>query len=107
MAPAAKLPARALRAAGVKAIIGGPFARMFFRNVINNGVLALDCPEIVGSGIANGDAIEIDAASGMIRWGNRVFRGMPAPDIIQRIVASGSLIDYGRAIVAAAAGTIR
>jgi len=35
-----------------------------------------------------------------------VFHGMPAPDIIQRIVASGSLIDYGRAIVAAAAGSI-
>src|ERR1700746_2583154 len=31
-------PARALRAAGVKAVVGGPFARMFFRNVINNGV---------------------------------------------------------------------
>jgi len=99
-------PARALRAAGVKAIVGGPFARMFFRNVINNGVLALDCPEIVDSGIANGDAIEVDAASGIIRWNNRVLRGMPAPEIIQRIVASGSLIDYGRAIVAAAAGSI-
>jgi 3-isopropylmalate/(R)-2-methylmalate dehydratase small subunit len=93
-------PARALRAAGVKAIVGGPFARMFFRNVINNGVLAIDCADIVGSGIANGDEIEIDPATGAIRWNDRVFQGMPTPAIIQKIVASGSLIDYGRAALA-------
>ena len=94
-------PARALRAAGVRAIVGGPFARMFFRNAINNGVLLLDCPEIAGCGIGDGDELNIDVAAGAIRWRQRTFHAMPVPDIIRNIVAAGSLIDYGRALLGA------
>jgi len=94
-------PARALRAAGIKAIVGGPFARMFFRNAINNGVLVLDCPELAGCGIGDGDDLTIDVATGIIQWRERTFRAMPVPDIIQSIVAAGSLIDYGRALLEA------
>ncbi|MGC1465318.1 MAG: 3-isopropylmalate dehydratase small subunit [Pseudolabrys sp.] len=92
-------PARALRAAGVRAIIGGPFARMFFRNAINNGVLVLDCAAIVTSGIADGDEVEIDAASGLIRWKDREFETRAVPEIIQNIISAGSLIDYGRTVI--------
>lgn len=92
-------PARALRAAGIKAIVGGPFARMFFRNVINNGVLALDCPAIVTSGIAHGDELEIDVDTGCIRWNGRAFDAMPVPAIIRNIVAAGGIIEYGRSII--------
>ena len=94
-------PARALRAAGVKAIVGGPVARMFFRNAINNGVLLLDCPEIVATDIANGDLLEIETWTGVIRWKGREFRTAPIPEIIDNILAAGSLIDYGRTVVAA------
>lgn len=92
-------PARALRAAGVQAIVGGPFARMFFRNAINNGILVLDCPEIVGSGIADGDELTINTSTGVIRWNGHEFHAAPVPDIIHNIITAGSLIDYGRAIV--------
>jgi 3-isopropylmalate/(R)-2-methylmalate dehydratase small subunit len=92
-------PARGLRAAGVKAIVGGPFARMFFRNAINNGVLVLDCPAVATSGIADGDNLEIDIDTGAIRWGERTFQAVPVPEIIRNIIAAGSLIDYGRRIV--------
>lgn len=96
-------PARALRAAGVKAIVGGPFARMFFRNAINNGLLVLDCPELARSGIADDDRIVIDVVNGAVTWGERRFDVPPVPEIIRNIVAAGSLIDYGRAIVLAQA----
>lgn len=92
-------PARALRAAGVKAIVGGPFARMFFRNAINNGVLVLDCPAIAKSGIADDERIAIDIINGVITWNDRRFDGLPVPEIIRNIIAAGSLIDYGRAVV--------
>ncbi len=92
-------PARALRAAGIKAIVGGPFARMFFRNAINNGVLMLDCAGLSTTGIADGDQLDIDTVGGEIRWNDRVFRAMPVPDIIRKIVAAGGLIEYGRTVV--------
>jgi 3-isopropylmalate/(R)-2-methylmalate dehydratase small subunit len=94
-------PARALRAAGVKAIVGGPFARMFFRNAINNGVLVLDCPEIVATDIASGDILEIETWTGVIRWRGREFHTAPIPEIIDNILAAGSLIEYGRTVVSA------
>ena len=97
-------PARALRAAGIKAIVGGPFARMFFRNAINNGVLVLDCPDIAASGIADGNEIEIETASGLIRWNGCVFHAMAVPKIIQDIIAAGGLIDYGRMVVRSGRG---
>jgi 3-isopropylmalate/(R)-2-methylmalate dehydratase small subunit len=97
-------PARALRAAGVKAIVGGPFARMFFRNAINNGILVLECQSIASGGIADGDELEIDGAAGIIRCNGQTFHTMPMPAIIQNIIASGSLIDFGRTLIQSAAG---
>ena len=47
-------PARALREAGVRAVLGGPFARIFFRNAINNGIMVIDCPEITPFGSPDG-----------------------------------------------------
>ena len=99
-------PARALSAAGIKAIIGGPFARMFFRNAINNGVLVLDCPAIVSSGITTGDDVEIDAASGSVRWKGYEFAAVPVPEFILAIVSAGSLIEHGRRTVQRMGGTL-
>lgn len=93
-------PARALNAAGVKAIIGGPFGRPFFRNAINNGVLIIDCAEIAKSGIADGDRITIDTGKCKATWGDKVFTIPRVPDVIKKIIAAGSLIEYGKTLVA-------
>lgn len=97
-------PARALRAAGIKAMVGGPFARMFFRNAINNGVLLIDCPGLATCGIADGDVVEIDIDANHIRWKDRKFEVAPVAPIIRSIIAAGSLIDYGRAVIDAREG---
>ena len=88
--------ARALRAAGVKVAIGGPFARMFYRNAINNGLLVLDCPALVGDGVDDGCEMEIDTVAGKIRCAGRVYPVPPVPDLVSRIVAAGDLVEYGR-----------
>jgi 3-isopropylmalate/(R)-2-methylmalate dehydratase small subunit len=93
-------PARAIRAAGIKAIVGGPFARMFFRNAINNGVLVLDCANLANAGVADGDELTIDIDRGVIFWNGCSFEIAPPPDVIRNIVAAGSLIDYGRKLLA-------
>ena len=53
----------ALKAAGVAAVLAESFARIYFRNSINNGLPALVCDT---SQIADGDQLEIDLESGMI-----------------------------------------
>lgn len=96
--------ARALKAAGVQAVVGGPFARMFFRNAINNGVLVIDCPALVAARIVEGTMVEVDLDGACIRAGGRTFPIPPIPPMIRDIVAAGSIVEYGRARLAAAAG---
>ncbi len=93
--------ARALRAAGVRAVVGGPFARMFFRNAINNGILVVECPAVAAAGIADGDAVAIDTDASVVRWQDRSFAMPPVAPFVLDVIAAGSLIEYGRRIVAA------
>ncbi|MBM3487865.1 MAG: 3-isopropylmalate dehydratase small subunit [Alphaproteobacteria bacterium] len=95
--------ARVIKAAGVKAVIGGPFARMFFRNAINNGVLVIDCPALIAAGIADGDAVTIDLDACTAVTASGCFAIAPTPPIIRSILAAGSIVDYGRALLAARA----
>jgi 3-isopropylmalate/(R)-2-methylmalate dehydratase small subunit len=89
-------PARALRAAGVRAIVSVSFGRMFYRNAINNGICAVECPALVRSAVADGDVVEIDAAAATIRCDGRVYPIAHLPQLLQAIVAAGDLIEYGR-----------
>lgn len=88
-------PARALRAAGIRAVLGGPFARMFFRNAMNNGILVIDCPEIVADGIQHDEHVEIDLNSSTILWQEHRYSFPPIPSIVRRIHDAGGLIPYG------------
>ncbi len=88
--------ARALRAAGVKVVIGGPFARMFYRNAINNGLLVLDCPALVRDGVEDGREIEVDTDRGEVKYAGKRYAVPPVPDLIGQIVAAGDLVEYGR-----------
>jgi len=97
-------PARALKAAGIRLIAGGPFSRMLFRNAVNNGILVVDCPDLFKSGIVDGDEIAFDLAEGVLQWRDRVFHTPPVPKIVADIVEAGDLIAYGRALVGSATG---
>ncbi len=92
--------ARAIRAAGVRVVIGGPCARMFYRNAINNGVVVIDCPELVRDGVTDGAEIEIDLDSGAVRCDGRSYTVAPLPPLIREIVSAGDLVEYGRLVLA-------
>ena len=78
---------------GVAAIIAHSFGRQFFRNTINNGLPAVECDI---SGIADGDEIEIDLASGQVNVAARgITRAVPAlPPAVRQILAEGGLIKF-------------
>ncbi len=85
----------AIKAAGVSAVIAGSFARIFFRNAINIGLPIFECPQAY-AGIAEGDEVEIDPATGVIRnvTQGTAFQAAPFPDFLQQIIARGGLRGY-------------
>jgi 3-isopropylmalate/(R)-2-methylmalate dehydratase small subunit len=55
----------ALKYKGIAAVVAKSFARIYFRNGINQGLLLITCPEAVDAA-QNGDAIEIDLERNVI-----------------------------------------
>jgi len=83
----------ALKHAGVAAVLASSFARIYFRNSINNGLPALVCDT---SGIEDGDTLEVDLGSGKIR---NLTKGSeidshPLPRVMLDILSEGGLVEY-------------
>jgi 3-isopropylmalate/(R)-2-methylmalate dehydratase small subunit len=85
-------------AAGIKAVLATTFARTFYRNAINNGLLPIECDT---SGMHEGDTLAIDVGSAGISVANqttgRVAAGLPLPSVILEIYQAGGLVPYLRA----------
>jgi 3-isopropylmalate/(R)-2-methylmalate dehydratase small subunit len=84
-----------LREAGIRAIIANSFARIFYRNSINNGVFVIECPGIAEK-IGDGDEIEIDVAKGKIVniTKNETYEFAPFPDFAIQIINAGGLMNH-------------
>ena len=78
---------------GISAIIAKSFARIFFRNAINNGLPAIIHPEAVET-ISEGDEVEVDLKSGLIKTPGKDFSFAPYPDKLLEILQAGSLIEW-------------
>jgi len=85
----------ALRGAGIKAIIANSFARIFFRNCINNGLLAIECKDACKK-IKTGDEIEIDVKQGQIinHTKNENYDFIAIPDFAMELINAGGLLNY-------------
>lgn len=83
----------ALRAAGVAAILAISFHRIFYRNAINNGLLAIEIPTELYREVKNGDYIEIEISStmGSISIGNKTYRVKPLPKRVLEILQLGGI----------------
>lgn len=82
---------------GVRAVIARSFARIYYRNAINNGVAPLVCPQAV-DGIRDGDLVAIDLAAGTIRNNTRgeTYRFEPLPGFLRAILDDGGLVPHLR-----------
>jgi len=85
----------AIREAGVKAVIAKSFARIFYRNAINNGFYAIESAEATDK-INNGDEIDIDLEAGVIKnkTKRRDISFKPLPDFALEIINGGGLLNH-------------
>ncbi len=81
----------ALKAAGVKAIIAKSFARIYFRNAVNNGLLPIICVEAVDA-IEDGEVIDIDLARNRIEAVRAAYAYPPLSPSLLAIIEAGGLI---------------
>ena len=85
--------ASCIKYSGVAAIVAGSFARIFYRNVINQGLPAIVCPEAVAA--ANtGDPVEVDLERSEIRLPAGTFTFPPFPPNVQALLKAGGLIPF-------------
>lgn len=89
--------ALALKGTGVAAVVASSFARIFYRNAINTGLVILTCPEAVAHS-STGDEIEVDLDRREVRnlTQNARWTTEPLPGFIMDIVTCGGLIEWVR-----------
>lgn len=87
----------AIKAAGVSCVIASSFARIFFRNSFNMGLPIFESDEAAAA-IAEGDTVEVDADSGVIRdlTTGRQYQARPIPAFMQELIADGGLMEHIR-----------
>lgn len=92
----------ALVGLGVGAVVAVSFARIFYRNAFNIGLMLAECAE-AHARVRDGDELEVDVTEGVVRNLSRgeEYRGQPIPEFMQRLVAAGGLVGYVRAQLAA------
>lgn len=82
-----------LKHAGVQAVIALSFARIFFRNAINQGLLVVQSSEAV-AGIEDGDEVSIDFEKGRIHTPKGTIGFPQFPSLVLGILKAGGLIAY-------------
>ncbi|HSZ42677.1 MAG TPA: 3-isopropylmalate dehydratase small subunit [Trebonia sp.] len=85
--------ASALTGAGVQAVVAVSFARVFFRNAINTGLIAIECPDAVAT-VKDGDDVQVDIDTGTVTTPAGQFGFPPYPEALRGILADGGLIPH-------------
>lgn len=86
----------ALKGAGIRIVIAESFARIFYRNAVNSGLLPLVCEE--AGRIADGSDVAVNLEEGYIVSGEMRLAIEPVPAFLQRIVDAGGLVEYAKAL---------
>jgi 3-isopropylmalate/(R)-2-methylmalate dehydratase small subunit len=83
----------ALKGAGVGVVVAKSFARIFYRNTLNVGVAAIECPE-AAEAIGENEEITIDLERGAIEAGRRIFHFPAIPQEVRELLNAGGMVPY-------------
>ena len=87
----------AIKGAGIPVVVAKSFARIFYRNGFNMGLVLLEVGQDADK-LGDGDQLEVDTATGVIRnlsTGVEV-RCQPVPPFMQSILDAGGLVEYAK-----------
>lgn len=77
---------------GVRCIIAKSYARIFFRNAFNSGILLLQCDGIQEA-CSGGDIVTVDVEAKTVSVNGKSFQVGEVPENLFNIVANGGLIE--------------
>lgn len=82
-----------IKIAGVGAVIAKSFARIFYRNAINIGLLLIECDT---DKIDAGDELELDIKNGILKdiTKNIEIKITPLPDVMIKLLGDCGLIEH-------------
>jgi len=85
----------AIKGSGTSAVIAKSFARIFYRNALNIGLPIFESEQAV-DGIADGDEIEVEPATGVIHNHTKgeKYQAAQFPPFMQSLIDAGGLVPY-------------
>ncbi|MGD0804877.1 MAG: 3-isopropylmalate dehydratase small subunit [Candidatus Bathyarchaeia archaeon] len=85
----------ALKYAGVGCVVAESCARIFYRNAVNIGLPALECPRITKS-VELGDDLELDLGAGTVTNMSKGTKLLftPLPPFMMDVLEAGGLVPY-------------
>ena len=85
----------AMKAWGIRAVLGRGFARIFFRNCINLGLPAISCAGAVAAARPD-SSVRIAPTRGRVEVDGKPFESDPLPPFIVDMVLGGGLVNWVR-----------
>ena len=79
-----------VKALGVRAVIAKSFARIFFRNAINNGLLLIECRDLPDE-VSEGDTLTVTVGE-KIRANGKDYKIAALPENLMDILNAGGLV---------------
>jgi len=87
----------AITALGISLVIAKSFARIFYRNAFNKGLALLEAD--VYDLVREGEIVEADLSSGLIKAGGREVKAKPIPPFMMELIREGGLINHLRKVL--------
>ncbi|WP_338667110.1 3-isopropylmalate dehydratase small subunit [Pseudodesulfovibrio methanolicus] len=83
--------------AGIPVVLAHSFARIFYRNGFNMGLVLLEIGDDIDK-FSDTDQIEVDTASGVIKnlTTGTTVQAAPVPPFMQEILNAGGLVEYAK-----------
>lgn len=87
----------AIKSAGISCVIAKDFARIFYRNAFNIGLLIFESEEASGE-IEEGNELEIIPEEGIIKnlTKSKEYKVKPIPSFMQELIKAGGLMNYAK-----------
>ena len=88
----------AILGAGIPVVVGHSFARIFYRNAFNRGLMLFELGDAIND-IQDGDILEVNTETGSItdETNGKSWSCPPIPASMAEIVSKGGLVNYVKA----------